>query len=125
MLSCSVSYYVPSGHPKYSFFFFKGTGPPRVLPSSPTRRSSDLPRTGRDSARGPGGSVMTEKQPEPLGLDHALLSRADLHTVAARLETMELALTFLSKGTRVDRSEEHTSELQSQSNLVCRLLLEK
>src|SRR2546430_13369721 len=28
-------------------------------------------------------------------------------------------------GLRVPRSEEHTSELQSQSNLVCRLLLEK
>src|SRR2546430_9029848 len=28
-------------------------------------------------------------------------------------------------GTMVHRSEEHTSELQSQSNLVCRLLLEK
>src|SRR2546430_11801907 len=27
--------------------------------------------------------------------------------------------------TEVSRSEEHTSELQSQSNLVCRLLLEK
>src|SRR2546430_8489871 len=27
--------------------------------------------------------------------------------------------------TPADRSEEHTSELQSQSNLVCRLLLEK
>src|SRR2546430_4455347 len=27
--------------------------------------------------------------------------------------------------TRPRRSEEHTSELQSQSNLVCRLLLEK
>src|SRR2546427_7303723 len=27
--------------------------------------------------------------------------------------------------TSVSRSEEHTSELQSQSNLVCRLLLEK
>src|SRR2546430_5611248 len=27
--------------------------------------------------------------------------------------------------TALDRSEEHTSELQSQSNLVCRLLLEK
>src|SRR5688572_31738166 len=26
---------------------------------------------------------------------------------------------------RQERSEEHTSELQSQSNLVCRLLLEK
>src|SRR2546430_8380695 len=31
-----------------------------------------------------------------------------------------------AEGTRGDpRSEEHTSELQSQSNLVCRLLLEK
>src|SRR2546430_12417096 len=29
--------------------------------------------------------------------------------------------SFLERG----RSEEHTSELQSQSNLVCRLLLEK
>src|SRR6266853_4658784 len=28
-------------------------------------------------------------------------------------------------GCKVWRSEEHTSELQSQSNLVCRLLLEK
>src|SRR2546427_2269242 len=28
-------------------------------------------------------------------------------------------------GRRPSRSEEHTSELQSQSNLVCRLLLEK
>src|SRR2546430_13227589 len=28
-------------------------------------------------------------------------------------------------GLRASRSEEHTSELQSQSNLVCRLLLEK
>src|SRR2546430_10620437 len=28
-------------------------------------------------------------------------------------------------GEPFDRSEEHTSELQSQSNLVCRLLLEK
>src|SRR2546427_6756943 len=28
-------------------------------------------------------------------------------------------------GSLADRSEEHTSELQSQSNLVCRLLLEK
>src|SRR2546430_8639651 len=29
------------------------------------------------------------------------------------------------KGVYIVRSEEHTSELQSQSNLVCRLLLEK
>src|SRR5688572_31534394 len=31
----------------------------------------------------------------------------------------------LSGNMRISRSEEHTSELQSQSNLVCRLLLEK
>src|SRR5256886_6252565 len=31
--------------------------------------------------------------------------------------------TFVING--AERSEEHTSELQSQSNLVCRLLLEK
>src|SRR5438270_9833515 len=30
-----------------------------------------------------------------------------------------------SSSKRLNRSEEHTSELQSQSNLVCRLLLEK
>src|SRR2546430_4762919 len=36
-----------------------------------------------------------------------------------------LALALLASGMKVSRSEEHTSELQSQSNLVCRLLLEK
>src|SRR5205085_3014141 len=32
---------------------------------------------------------------------------------------------ILGRGAVIVRSEEHTSELQSQSNLVCRLLLEK
>src|SRR2546430_16307613 len=32
---------------------------------------------------------------------------------------------FLLATCTTERSEEHTSELQSQSNLVCRLLLEK
>src|SRR2546430_3975792 len=35
------------------------------------------------------------------------------------------ALTLLQRFREEQRSEEHTSELQSQSNLVCRLLLEK
>src|SRR2546430_7704269 len=36
------------------------------------------------------------------------------------------AIAWTSAGPREElRSEEHTSELQSQSNLVCRLLLEK
>src|SRR5689334_23892428 len=34
-----------------------------------------------------------------------------------------LAVTGLDAGAAVDRSEEHTSELQSQFHLVCRLLL--
>src|SRR2546430_11873209 len=36
-----------------------------------------------------------------------------------------LLATSGALGSAVPRSEEHTSELQSQSNLVCRLLLEK
>src|SRR2546430_8397769 len=35
------------------------------------------------------------------------------------------AIWYDSQGFNHFRSEEHTSELQSQSNLVCRLLLEK
>src|SRR2546430_10201194 len=42
--------------------------------------------------------------------------------VALFLLTRLLFLVVLS---HLSRSEEHTSELQSQSNLVCRLLLEK
>src|SRR2546427_3878521 len=36
-----------------------------------------------------------------------------------------ICIVLVFDTTRVKRSEEHTSELQSQSNLVCRLLLEK
>src|SRR5256885_3525751 len=36
-----------------------------------------------------------------------------------------LACVGSQSGTSVSRSEEHTSELQSPCNLVCRLLLEK
>src|SRR5688572_31712885 len=38
---------------------------------------------------------------------------------------LELYNGVMKINTSPDRSEEHTSELQSQSNLVCRLLLEK
>src|SRR2546427_3225465 len=55
---------------------------------------------------------------------------ADL--LAARTSTegkgsaLEIAWQYLRGGDPASaRSEEHTSELQSQSNLVCRLLLEK
>src|SRR2546426_8029550 len=35
------------------------------------------------------------------------------------------AITVVIEVSRIERSEEHTSELQSPCNLVCRLLLEK
>src|SRR2546430_12448371 len=40
-------------------------------------------------------------------------------------DDQDIAQRMGSRASRGARSEEHTSELQSQSNLVCRLLLEK
>src|SRR2546430_8768662 len=47
------------------------------------------------------------------------------HCDAANVHVSALAYTAAWPRTWAGRSEEHTSELQSQSNLVCRLLLEK
>src|SRR2546427_7062393 len=47
------------------------------------------------------------------------LGFAGVHEPDGRLVSVDVRVH------RTDRSEEHTSELQSQSNLVCRLLLEK
>src|SRR2546427_5210527 len=68
-------------------------------------------------------------------LQHAQLLRRHRHLVRReRLQIVDAPLVDEGrKGVRarqldillVLRSEEHTSELQSQSNLVCRLLLEK
>src|SRR5436309_12099993 len=38
---------------------------------------------------------------------------------------VELLIIAIPSADRAQRSEEHTSELQSRENLVCRLLLEK
>src|SRR5260221_6631685 len=47
-------------------------------------------------------------------------------TTIALVLGLVLAFVFQpGAGMNVDRSEEHTSELQSHSDLVCRLLLEK
>src|SRR2546430_13434000 len=39
--------------------------------------------------------------------------------------TIHAEINAIAQAAKNGRSEEHTSELQSQSNLVCRLLLEK
>src|SRR5699024_11528790 len=80
--------------------------------SFPTRRSSDLrrPRGGREAAAGDlparRGASAARRQERRVGL----------HTTSA------LPLLRRRGGLR---SEEHTSELQSRFDLVCRLLLEK
>src|SRR5437868_10068269 len=47
-----------------------------------------------------------------------------LQSISTVLNTTELLHKFVESATRL-RSEEHTSELQSRFDLVCRLLLEK
>src|SRR2546430_5967072 len=63
-----------------------------------------------------------------LSLHDALPIFADLREVFHQHLDRQTALHFelaVDAGLGLLRSEEHTSELQSQSNLVCRLLLEK
>src|SRR5690606_42162133 len=77
---------------------------PRALHSFPTRRSSDLVQD----------QPVMRMAPERPG--HALL-QLRLHLLRR--------LSPGQPGAVADRSEEHTSELQSREKLVCRLLLEK
>src|SRR5205814_5420318 len=91
--------------------------PPDALHSFPTRRSSDLIPTGGEELDD--GARLREFVVEGVGLEH-LTQRprrlpADLDPDARSL----------SLGSFTQRSEEHTSELQSLRHLVCRLLLEK
>src|SRR5690606_41736545 len=93
--------------------------PPR-LHSFPTRRSSDL------TASGFGFRVGRERAAQCFGRGRS--SPALALEAAAALDFGEAthahhALCLAARLNR--RSEEHTSELQSRENLVCRLLLEK
>src|SRR5436309_12270786 len=64
---------------------------------------------------------------EPLPDDQKKLRQADLFFINGLSldEKFCKQLAGASNNARVSRSEEHTSELQSRENLVCRLLLEK
>src|SRR5690606_39395827 len=98
-----------------------GYGAPPALPSFPTRRSSDLERLdvrGREELghhdEGHRGGVPARPGARP----------GD--AAADRLQpTADLPGPLGHARLFVMRSEEHTSELQSRENLVCRLLLEK
>src|SRR5206468_12232535 len=93
------------------FFFFRYSLDSRNLPSFPTRRSSDLhPR--------PAGPVSADERRR---VDRPVVS-AVLRQPCRRRRRHGCRKTAETTGRR---SEEHTSELQSRSDLVCRLLLEK
>src|SRR6266446_1108099 len=60
------------------------------------------------------------------GVTYELISKSRIMSVNLLAEGQEdLAQRFAAKRASQTRSEEHTSELQSPCNLVCRLLLEK
>src|SRR2546430_10976324 len=69
---------------------------------------------------------MIRRPPRSTLFPYTTLFRSRRQDEAAVHSDRKAALARLAKITgRAIRSEEHTSELQSQSNLVCRLLLEK
>src|SRR5690606_41598501 len=95
-------------------------GPHAARPSFPTRRSSDLSPPSSGSGSGVVSlitrSVSAICCPNRKVIRNAMLS-----------ELKYASLLFADRTdpyTESTRSEEHTSELQSRENLVCRLLLE-
>src|SRR5690606_41177504 len=88
------------------------------LPSFPTRRSSDL---GRHVALG-GLQSLLRARPVRWGRPHRLSTGRILWR---RRSIVSAVVPRGTVGRSLTRSEEHTSELQSRENLVCRLLLEK
>src|SRR5205807_8866165 len=94
---------------------------PRSLHSFPTRRSSDLDgwRLGRI-----GSVIPTEVDRAALDVEHLLGDLLFRFRQGLRHRGEEFGNRGIDRLGR-KRSEEHTSELQSPCNLVCRLLLEK
>src|SRR5437773_920050 len=114
-----------SSHITISYAVFCLFYAPRDLPSFPTRRSSDLgartrrrARLGRRGRLGAGDDGAGARRParRPVGRAPEHVPRPDDR--AAREVVVHAPLPV-----RRGRSEEHTSELQSHHDLVCRLLL--
>src|SRR5262249_62251153 len=94
--------------------FSHAAAAPRALLSFPTRRSSDL-RDRRSAVRG--------GEPGPAWRSCRAV-RGPRSPAFRRARSCSPAECRSTRGSTA-RSEEHTSELQSLTNLVCRLLLAK
>src|SRR5690606_41638239 len=94
-----------------------GSGDQRDLHSFPTRRSSDLRAVWERALNNWAGGTRADGE---TGLGVLLTALSQVPVTPGRWVLAEAACLPAAK-----RSEEHTSELQSRENLVCRLLLEK
>src|SRR5690606_41871842 len=104
---------------------FTCCGPPRLLASFPTRRSSDL--RSRRAAPHPASrdKAADIQQGRPLSRRLRRGGKGDAQGVGALDQFLHIAEHVIDlELVLAERSEEHTSELQSRENLVCRLLLE-
>src|SRR5690606_41768540 len=101
-------------------FSFSVFASPRDLLSFPTRRSSDLQRHIGGIIRKRGVVDQPPLLADPV---HDVVAGVDAERAGDAFEL--LAVPYVDAHGTDGRSEEHTSELQSRENLVCRLLLEK
>src|SRR2546427_6382655 len=76
------------------------------------------------SLRDTSAAIGELKSAGPVSIMGFCLGGTVAFAAACNLEGLSSAVCYYG-GFIAKRSEEHTSELQSQSNLVCRLLLEK
>src|SRR5207302_11282446 len=94
------------------------------LHSFPTRRSSDLAGT----KPGPAAEVLLrwpQSERNAGAPSFAFFTKGGIPQIYNFLEVAETDVMRIVFSFSSYRSEEHTSELQSRENLVCRLLLEK
>src|SRR5690606_41517369 len=104
-----------------SCFFLQPSSYPPSLHSFPTRRSSDL--ADQRHLR-----VVVDGAPQAVAdIVVVVVVVLVLHEPSASEDHGRVVRGIHGRAVRVRRrrSEEHTSELQSRENLVCRLLLEK
>src|SRR2546430_16240783 len=71
--------------------------------------------------------LMIRRPPRSTLFPYTTLFRSEFSAKLVKVDLRSRTVVGYLKlaGSSPQRSEEHTSELQSQSNLVCRLLLEK
>src|SRR5207248_11245778 len=105
--------------------FFYGHPATPALHSFPTRRSSDLPSAGVPSSGAPAWSERLPRgQRLHVGVGGRLRVRVGRDGVHLPAHAVGVERPELVRLCVAARSEEHTSELQSPYDLVCRLLLE-